>query len=216
MVSILTSTIFNELESQMRLTIPNQLTLLRIILTPLFVYLILLPDSTHKAYATAVFVLASFTDWYDGWHARRFGVITRSGQFLDPLADKILVSSALIAFAILNFVKTWMVWIIIARDALITINRIYALNVGKPIITHVLAKWKTALQMLTIFGILVFINYRNFLQETVTPYEANYSDPLGISMLIVTLLTIISGVIYIYENRDLLSSGLNSLLRRKE
>ncbi len=197
----------------MRLTIPNQLTILRIILTPIFIFLILQRTAYDQMLASAIFTTAALTDWYDGWYARKFGVITRVGQFLDPLADKVLVTSALITFAMLDYVFPWMVWVIVIRDFLITSNRIFALYVGKPIITHVLAKWKTALQMLTIFWILIFINLQNFYLPNKEIYHAKYFDHIGIPMLIVTFLTIISGTIYIIENKKLLLSSIRSLFR---
>ncbi len=197
----------------MRLTIPNQLTLLRIILTPVFLYLFLQRNPADQLSASIIFTVASLTDWYDGWYARKFGVISRIGQFMDPLADKILVISALIAFAILNYVIAWMIWVIVIRDVIITMNRIFALYVGKPIITHVLAKWKTATQMFTIFLILVFINWRNYYLPEAPPYHATYFDPIGISMLIVTILTVVSGIIYFFENKDLLLYFFRKLFR---
>ncbi len=197
----------------MRLTIPNQLTLLRILLTPVFLYLFLQSNPANQLTASIIFTLASLTDWYDGWYARKFGVISRVGQFMDPLADKILVISALIAFAILNYVMSWMIWVIVIRDVIITINRIFALYIGKPIITHVLAKWKTATQMFTIFLILIFINWRNYYLPDAPPYQATYFDPIGISMLIVTILTVVSGIIYFFENKDLLLYFFRKLFR---
>ena len=146
----------------MRLTIPNQLTILRIILTPVFVLLLIKKTPFYQLSASLVFCIASFTDWYDGWHARRFGVITRVGQFMDPLADKILVITTYIAFATMGYIMPWMVWVIVIRDTFITVTRIFALQVGRPIITHVLAKWKTAAQMATVFIILAYLNWRKF------------------------------------------------------
>lgn len=197
----------------MRPTIPNQLTILRIILTPIFIVLILKKSSSEQLIASIIFTLAALTDWYDGWYARKFGVITRLGQFMDPLADKILVSSALFVFAALDYIFLWMVWVIVIRDAVMTFNRIFALYAGKPIITHVLAKWKTAAQMITIFMILAYINWRNYFAPSESVYSAQYFDFIGISMLIVTTLTIISGVFYVVENRDLLLSSFRKLFR---
>ena len=117
------------------ITIPNQLTIIRMILTPVFVYLFIIDDPVYKLAASIVFFVAAFTDWYDGYFARRFQSITRWGQFMDPLADKILVSSALFVFAYLEYVFWWMIIIIISRDALITFLRSFALRIGKPIIT---------------------------------------------------------------------------------
>lgn len=197
----------------MRPTIPNQLTILRIILTPIFIVLILKKSSSEQLIASIIFTLAALTDWYDGWYARKFGVITRLGQFMDPLADKILVSSALFVFAALDYIFLWMVWVIVIRDAVMTFNRIFALYAGKPIITHVLAKWKTAAQMISIFMILAYINWRNYFAPSESVYSAQYFDFIGISMLIVTTLTIISGVFYVVENRDLLFSSFRKLFR---
>lgn len=197
----------------MRLTIPNQLTILRILLTPIFVFLLLKKTSFEQLSASLVFLIASLTDWYDGWYARKFGVISRWGQFMDPLADKIVVTSALITFAILDYVFWWMVWIIIIRDIIITFNRIYALYIGRPIITHSIAKWKTAAQMATIFLILIYMNWRNFFPSGSQTYHAQYFDVVGISMMIVTFLTVLSGVIYIIENRDFILNILRNLLR---
>ena len=197
----------------MRLTIPNQLTLLRIILTPVFILLILKKSPASQLYASIIFTFAALTDWYDGWYARKFGVITRLGQFMDPLADKVLVSSALVAFAILGYVLPWMVWVIIIRDTIITSNRIFALHIGQPIITHILAKWKTFAQMVTIFWVLIYINIKNYYLPGELPYKAGYFDHIGLPMLLVTMLTVASGALYIYENRELLINNLRKLIR---
>lgn len=197
----------------MRLTIPNQLTILRILLTPIFLILFVQNSPTKQLWASILFFIASLTDWYDGWYARKFGVITRWGQFMDPLADKILVTSALVGFAAMGYVFWWMVWIIIVRDLIITLNRIYSLAIGKAIITHTIAKWKTAAQMTTIFLILIYVNWYNFLSGHATAYKAQYFDLIGISMTIVTILTVISGAIYIIENREMLLNMARNLLR---
>lgn len=197
----------------MRLTIPNQLTILRILLTPLFIYLFLKKSPYEQLSASIIFLIASLTDWYDGWYARKFGVISRWGQFMDPLADKVVVISALVTFAILNYVFWWMVWIIIIRDVIITFNRTYALYIGRPIITHSIAKWKTATQMATIFLILIYINWHNFSLPHNPQYQAQYFDVIGIAMMVVTFLTVLSGIIYIIENRDFVLNILRNLLR---
>ena len=184
----------------MRLTIPNQLTLLRIFLTPVFLFLYIEGTSFYQLIATGIFSLAAITDWYDGWYARRFGVITRWGQFMDPLADKFLVSTALLVFAVLNYVKLWMVLVIVARDVFVTLVRIYAITKGTPLVTHIIAKWKTFLQMITIFIVLFYVNWMNFYGPGSSTYQAKYFDIIGLPMLMVTGLTIISAVIYIYEN----------------
>jgi len=132
---------------------------------------------------------------------------------MDPLADKIVVISALVTFAILDYVFKWMVWVIVIRDGIVTFNRIYAIYIGRPIITHSIAKWKTASQMTVIFLILIFINWWNFFMPQSPPYHPQYLDFIGISMTLVTLLTVVSGVIYVYENRDFIFNILRNLLR---
>jgi CDP-diacylglycerol--glycerol-3-phosphate 3-phosphatidyltransferase len=188
----------------MRLTIPNQLTILRIGLTPLFVYFFLRETPFYQLMAAIVYVFASITDWYDGWYARHFGVITRWGQFMDPLADKFLVSAALILFAWMNYVIWWMVWIIVLRDILVTVMRIYAIQKGRPIVTSQIAKWKTFSQMTIILIILVFLNVLNYYGSGSSSYHARYFDFIGIFMLAITLLTLISAYLYIKENWQLI------------
>jgi CDP-diacylglycerol--glycerol-3-phosphate 3-phosphatidyltransferase len=188
----------------MRLTIPNQLTILRIGLTPLFVYFFLRETPFYQLMAAIVYVFASITDWYDGWYARHFGVITRWGQFMDPLADKFLVSAALILFAWMNYVIWWMVWIIVLRDILVTVMRIYAIQKGRPIVTSQIAKWKTFSQMTIILIILVFLNVLNYYGSGSSSYHARYFDFIGIFMLAITLLTLVSAYLYIKENWQLI------------
>jgi len=197
----------------MNFTIPNQLTILRIVLTPIFIVLFIKKSATDQLIASIIFTAAAITDWYDGWYARKFGVVSRWGQFMDPLADKILVSSALIIFAILDYVFDWMVWIIVIRDFMVTGLRLYALYIGKPIITHVLAKWKTMLQMSTIFVVLLYINWYNLNLNSNFTYHAQYLDVIGMLMSLVTLLTIISGVIYLFENRAILYNLLRKVFK---
>ena len=188
----------------MRLTIPNQLTILRIGLTPVFVYFFLKATPLDQLIASIIYIFASITDWYDGWYARHFGVITRWGQFMDPLADKFLVSTALIIFAWMNYVKWWMEVIIVLRDVLVTIMRVYAIQRGRPIVTSQIAKWKTFSQMTIILVILIFLNVLNYYGSGSASYHAKYFDFIGIFMLAITLLTLVSAYFYIKENWQLI------------
>ncbi|MCK5455268.1 MAG: CDP-diacylglycerol--glycerol-3-phosphate 3-phosphatidyltransferase [Calditrichia bacterium] len=188
----------------MRLTIPNQLTILRILLTPLFLYFFIKETTISQFIASIIYILASWTDWYDGWYARQFGVITRWGQFMDPLADKFLVSSALLLFAWMGYVKWWMVWIIVSRDVIVTLVRIYAIQKGTPIVTSAIAKWKTFIQMAVIVVVLIFINWLNFYGLGSYTYQAQYFDMIGILMLGITLLTLISAILYFSQNWKLI------------
>src|SRR3990172_5599081 len=137
------------------MTLPNQLTILRIILTPVFLILFLLDDPTMKQISVIVFILAALSDWYDGWLARKFNYITEWGKFMDPLADKILTSSAFVGFVLINLVELWMVAIILVRDFSITILRAYADKKGFVFTTSYYAKWKTLLQMVFLYYLLI-------------------------------------------------------------
>jgi CDP-diacylglycerol--glycerol-3-phosphate 3-phosphatidyltransferase len=125
------------------MNLPTQLTILRILLTPIFVSLLFVESLGVKIGSLAIFIIASLTDWYDGYVARKIGVVTMWGQFLDPLADKILVSSALICFSVLNYIQEWVVLIIIVRDLIITAMRSYAVLQNQQFRTNFLAKIKT-------------------------------------------------------------------------
>ena len=188
--------------------LPNQLTVLRIILTPVFVYLFLTDDPVLKQISLGVFILAAITDWYDGWLARKFNYITAWGKFLDPLADKILTSAAFFAFVFLGILPLWMVIVIVSRDFLVTFLRMYADMKKQSFATSRLAKWKTFIQMFFLYYLLAAY----ILQTVPWIYEGNETlfDILTNSVLIywtmfaTTMLTIYSGIQYIYRNRKLI------------
>ncbi|MCF8240042.1 MAG: CDP-diacylglycerol--glycerol-3-phosphate 3-phosphatidyltransferase [Melioribacteraceae bacterium] len=190
------------------MVLPNQLTVLRIILTPVFVYLFLSEEPLLKQISLGVFIIAAITDWYDGWLARKFNYITNWGKFLDPLADKILTSAAFLAFVFLDVLDLWMVLIIIIRDMVITGIRVFAEFQNKSFATSILAKWKTFLQMIFIYYLLVV-----FTLETVeTLYKGNETifailmdrDLIYYSMLLITVITFYTGIAYFIRNRNLI------------
>lgn len=190
------------------MVLPNQLTVLRIILTPVFYFLFISDNSTLKLISIFVFLIAAITDWYDGWLARKFNYITNWGKFLDPLADKILTSAAFIALVKIDVLVLWMVIVIIIRDFLITGLRAFADYKGELFNTNILAKWKTFLQMLflyylllvqTLFSIeLVKGNY-----EWILNLLSN-ADFIYYSMLAITLLTFITGYQYFVQNKKII------------
>ncbi|MBD3225460.1 MAG: CDP-diacylglycerol--glycerol-3-phosphate 3-phosphatidyltransferase [Caldithrix sp.] len=194
----------------MKLNVPNQLTIIRILLTPLFVILIISENTSYQRIAGIIFLIASLTDWYDGYFARRFHLTSRWGQFMDPLADKVLVSSALLVFAYLNLAFWWMVLIIIIRDFLVTFLRSFAMYIGKPIITSFIAKWKTFLQMAYIFLILIYINIPSLPELRIEQLNRPYLAWSNILLLLLVIMTTISGIHYVVVNR----SHLFELFRR--
>jgi len=192
----------------LELNLPNQLTLLRVILTPVFVALLLSDSSLHKQLSLVVFVIAALTDWYDGWIARKLGYISRWGKFLDPLADKILSSAALLAFASLGLVDGWMVWIIVARDFLITGLRVYAEYRDQPVVTTKGAQAKTFGQFVVIYYILILYVARSVpvLYDRFAPTIDDLMHPQVLfgMMLLVTISTLGTGIAYLFANRTIL------------
>jgi CDP-diacylglycerol--glycerol-3-phosphate 3-phosphatidyltransferase len=193
---------------EIQLTLPNQLTLLRIILTPVFVLLLMSGSPLYLQLSLVVFVIAALTDWYDGWIARKMGHSSRWGKFLDPLADKILSSAALLTFVGLNLVDGWMVWIVIARDFLITGLRSYAEYLDRPIVTTKGAQAKTFGQFVVIYYILIL-----HVARSVPPVYQEFGPTIDAlmhpkvlfgMMLLVTLSTLGTGIAYVFDNRKVL------------
>jgi len=193
---------------EIQLTLPNQLTLLRILLTPVFVVLLFSSSTLALQCSLLVFVVAALTDWYDGWIARKMGHSSRWGKFLDPLADKILSSSALLSFVGLNLVDGWMVWIVIARDFIITGLRSYAEYLDRPIVTSRGAQAKTFGQFVVIYYILILYVARSVpavYQDFGATIDAlMHPKVLFGMMLLVTITTAGTGIAYIFDNRRVL------------
>ena len=144
------------------MNIPNILSLVRIILTPLFIILLFADFKMAKVFALLVFAIAAITDAYDGHLARKYNQITPEGKFLDPLADKILVLSAFISFAFINIIDFWMVGLIIFRDLFVTGLRFIMSSRGFEFVTSKLSKYKTAFQLTIIILTLIFLAIEGF------------------------------------------------------
>ncbi len=190
--------------------LPNQLTILRIILTPVFLFLFLSDIPLLKQISLAVFIIAALTDWYDGWLARKFNYITSWGKFWDPLADKILTSAAFIGFVILRIIPLWMVIIVLTRDFIVTGLRAYADYKGKSFPTSFYAKWKTLLQMTFLYYLLLMYVGKNT-SEIYSGHERIFSILMNNTaiyscMFVITLITFHSGATYLYNNRQLIAN----------
>ena len=195
------------------MTLPNQLTILRIILTPVFLYLFLSKDPLLIQISLGVFFIAALTDWYDGWLARKFNYITDWGKFWDPLADKILTSTAFLGFVFVGLLELWMVILIIFRDLIITLLRIYAEARGYNFITSYYAKWKTVFQMVFLYYLLLLYGGLN----TIEIYSGNellfkqLSNKylIYVIMLAITVTTVHSGITYLLKNKHLIKKLFN-------
>lgn len=188
--------------------LPNQLTILRIILTPVFLILFLAPDPMLKQISLAVYIIAALTDWYDGWLARKFNYITTWGKFWDPLADKILTSGAFIGFVILKIIPLWMVAIILLRDFLVTGLRAYADYKKHSFPTSYYAKWKTFIQMAFLYYLMIVYVGINTVSiysghENIFSILMNHHF-IYFTMLFITVITFHSGITYLYKNRHLI------------
>lgn len=190
------------------MVLPNQLTVLRIILTPFFLFCFLSDVVLLKQISLIIFILAALTDWYDGWLARKFNYITNWGRLWDPLADKILTSVAFLGFAFLKIVPLWMVIIIISRDLIITFLRGYADYKHSSFPTSYYAKWKTFIQMAFLYYLLIVYVGKNTPliyngNEQVFSYLLN-QQVVYFAMLVITAITFHSGATYLYKNKSLI------------
>ena len=177
------------------MNLPNKLTVARVILIPFFVFF-LLNDSMNpyfKWVALAIFIVASLTDLLDGKIARKYNLVTDFGKFMDPLADKLLVCSAMIGLIELGRIEAWIVIVIIAREFIISGFRLIAADNGRVIAASYWGKFKTTFQMFMVILMIANIG--------MTPF------PLITQIIkwIALVLTIVSLVDYFIKNKDVMS-----------
>lgn len=176
------------------MNLPNKITIFRILMIPLFVLFMLNKEIPYGQYiAAGIFLVAALSDLLDGYIARKHNLITNFGKFMDPLADKLLVSSALICFVELKLVPTWIVIIIISREFIISGFRLIASDKGIVIAAGIWGKIKTNVQM--IMSVMLIINLDNII--------INFLEQVAIYSALV--FTVISLVDYMYKNKSVLS-----------
>lgn len=180
------------------MNLPNKLTILRVCMIPFFLFFMLTDFVEGSKYiALTIFIVASLTDLLDGYIARKYKLITNFGKFMDPLADKLLVSSALICFVELGSLPAWIVVIIISREFIISGFRLIASDKGLVIAASYYGKIKTVLQMAMTVVLIADIPVKGFeILETVLVYGA-------------LVLTIISLLDYLIKNKSVLQEGGN-------
>ena len=189
------------------MNLPNSLTLVRIFLTPLLVYLLIYISEVSSIIAAAVFLGAAVTDWLDGHLARRRRQVTALGKLLDPVADKILVSAALISMIQIDLVPGWMVILIVGREFAVTGLRGIAASHGVIMEARDLAKYKTALQYVTI---ILLILTKNIPAEAQDYYSYFASGALWMTLGV----TLYSGVDYFV--RFFRTGDMTELVKREE
>ena len=179
------------------MNLPNKLTILRVILIPIFVLLMLVEQDSFicRVLAEVVFVVASLTDLLDGKIARKYNLVTNFGKFMDPLADKLLTCSAFICLIATNQVSAWIVIVIIAREFIISGFRLVASDNGVVIAANMWGKVKTVFQMAAIIVLIINFDF---------PLWQMLADLL---VYIALILTVVSLVIYIKDNIHVLKEN---------
>ena len=176
------------------MNLPNKLTIFRVILIPFFVFFLLEPyfPEYGKYIATAIFIVASLTDMADGKIARKYNLVTNFGKFMDPLADKLLVCSAMICLVEIDRLAAWIVIVIIAREFIISGFRLVASDNGIVIAASYWGKFKTTFQMLMIIALIL-------------DFQNRYFQMLATALTYIALiLTVVSLIDYIAKNKQVL------------
>ncbi|MDD5901495.1 MAG: CDP-diacylglycerol--glycerol-3-phosphate 3-phosphatidyltransferase [Lachnospiraceae bacterium] len=175
------------------MNLPNKITIFRVIMIPVFLVFMLVPEIPYGNYfAAIVFVVACLSDALDGYLARKHNLVTNFGKFMDPLADKLLVCSALICFVELSYMPAWIVIIIIAREFIISGFRLIASDNGVVIAASYCGKFKTIAQMIACILLIVQLPF-------------SFADVLEqIFIWLALLLTVVSLCEYIWKNRNIL------------
>ena len=176
------------------MNLPNKLTILRVILIPFFVFFLISPffDGYGNYIALAIFIIASLTDMADGKIARKYNLVTNFGKFMDPLADKLLVCSAMICLIQTGQLAAWIVVIIIAREFIISGFRLIASDNGVVIAASYWGKFKTTFQMLMVIVLILNVQM---------PFFQILGKILTYAALILTVVSLID---YIVKNKDVL------------
>ncbi len=191
---------------------PNKLTLLRIIIAPFFMYFFLLDNYYSRLVSLGLFIIASLTDLADGYYARKYGIITAFGKFMDPLADKILVSSALVSFIALKYVSPLPVILILAREFAVTGLRLLAAYRSVVIPPSWWAKVKTFLQLTFVGVVLAYINLLAILEHYNSPalefFQFDYLYWFNIMIWITAVVTVGTGIDYMVRYFYMLKSVL--------
>lgn len=190
------------------MNLSNQLTFSRIILAFVFIIFIHQPGVAPAIIATFIFTIASLTDYFDGYVARKYGLENDFGKLMDPIADKLLILSAFVVFVQMRIIADWMMMLILAREILITGLRMFALTKKKVIAAEKAGKHKTVSQIAAVFIILGFIIFERSvvaLSGWTSTVELWWTVGINLTMVATVALTLISGFSYLWNNRNLVS-----------
>lgn len=189
------------------MNLPNKLTVVRIILAPLFLLFAVWEFPFHYAIALVVFIAAALTDMFDGKIARARGLITNLGKFLDPLADKMLTTAAFLLFMVTGQMNVWALMIVLTREFMVTSVRLLAAKDGTVIAASFWGKFKTVAQFIAIIYTLTALEFSTWQSSILSAFalpEAVFSIPLIVGEVLIwisVVLTAASGVEYVWANR---------------
>ena len=182
---------------KINMNLPNRLTVIRIILTPVFLFLFMADFIPfNNIFALIVFVVAALTDLADGKIARKRNIVTNFGKIADPIADKILSSAMLLGLMLLDMCSIWVILIVLTREFAVSAIRISAASQGLVIPANIYGKIKTVLQMVFSILVLLLFSVQGFI-----PFEIPYTSLIvNIMMWILAFVTLFSGIIYIKDS----------------
>lgn len=179
------------------MSLSNQLTISRILLTFVFIFFALHSGVIFKIVAAVVFLAASLTDFCDGYYARKYNLTSDFGKLMDPVADKFLVLTAFFIFMVVHLVPVWMFVVIFFREVAVTFIRLYMLRREKVLAAEQAGKIKTVLQMFAISAVLAFMVLAEANAQLAEPFYWGIY-PL---MFVVVAVTLFSGVSFLWNNR---------------
>jgi len=186
------------------MNLANKITMTRIFMIPIFMIAYIMDFKYSNLVACIIFAIAAFTDGVDGYVARNYNMVTDFGKFIDPLADKLLIATALICFVETNEIAGYMAVLIIAREFIVTGLRTVAMSKGVVIAASMTGKIKTCIQIIAVICVFLFGNKPVYGDFAIEICDKSYS--LGyIAMFIATLYTIYSGIEYLAKNKALLA-----------
>ncbi len=194
------------------MNIPNYITSARLVLTAIFIVAITIQQPWAHLLALITFAVAAASDWFDGYFARKLGLVTSLGKLLDPLADKILVAAGFIYLSSnlssKGLCPVWVTCLIIGREFMVTGLRQIAVEQGVVIAADRLGKWKTTFQLIFVITCLTYISFVHYPDNSFTSFLFWLSKPttylMPISLWLAVILTAVSGWNYVWNNRALL------------
>ncbi len=185
------------------MNLPNRLTVARIFLTFAFLFFAFQAGIASKVIAAVIFLLASLTDFYDGYYAKKYHLISDFGKIMDPIADKFLVLTAFFVFVAMHLIQAWMFVAIFAREVIVTFIRLCAMRRGKVLAAEQAGKVKTVLQIVAISIILIFMVFTEM--DLSGDWSARlgrfHQWAIGPLMLAVVAVTLYSGISFLWNNR---------------